>query len=201
MAVSNNETAIILKFMIKHLTTSEIESGLPEVLNSPINKGTLELIVIRPAENEREVLPVGTLSESEGLIGDNWKTRGSSKTDNQQANPDMQLNIMNARFASLIAQDKDRWPLAGDQLYVDLDLSEDNVPKGTQISIGDEAIVEVTAIPHLGCKKFVERFGKEAMLFANSELGRALHLRGINAKVIKPGKIKAGDIVDIIYEL
>ena len=185
---------------MKHLTTQEIENGLKEVLNSPINKGTLEMIVRRPSENEREILAHGELNCSEGLVGDNWKTKGSSKTPDGSAHPDMQLNIMNARFVNLIAHEKERWPLTGDQLFVDLDLSEANVPPGTQLAIGDDAVVEVTAIPHLGCKKFVERFGKDAMLFANSELGKVLHLRGVNAKVIVPGIIKTGDVVRLMYE-
>ncbi|MBX2996887.1 MAG: hypothetical protein KF893_00140 [Caldilineaceae bacterium] len=129
-----------------------------------------------------------------GLVGDNWKARGSSSTDDGSAHPEMQLNLMNARAAALVAQDKSRWPLAGDQLFVDLDLSEKNVPPGTRLAIGS-AILEVTPIPHNGCKKFVARFGMDAMKFVNSPVGKDLHLRGINAKVVQPGVIRTGDIV------
>jgi MOSC domain-containing protein YiiM len=109
----------------------------------------------------------------------------------------MQLNIMNARVIELLAQDKDRWALAGDQLFVDLDLSESNLPIGTRLSIG-AAVIEVTPPPHTGCQKFSARFGPDAMMFVNSPEGKQLHLRGINAKIIKSGFIRVGDAVQKI---
>ncbi len=105
---------------------------------------------------------------------------------------------MNVRFADLIAGSRDRVPLAGDQLFVDLDLSPGNLPPGTQLSIGS-AVIEVTPVPHLGCKKFVERFGLDAMKFANSEFGRRHNLRGINAKVVTGGAISAGVALSILF--
>lgn len=178
----------------KHLTTDEINSSLVDVLASPKDGGVLEMIVRRPAINKREVIKSGVLDIDNGLVGDNWLTRGSSRMDNGLGHPEMQLNVMNYRFALLIAGKRERVPLAGDQLFVDLDLSEENVPPGTQLAIGG-AVIEVTPIPHLGCRKFVERFGLDAMKFANSDFGRQHHLRGINAKVIQGGSIKTGDIV------
>lgn len=177
---------------VRHLTLAELEAGLDEIRRSPKDEGVLELIVRRPQENEREVLETGELDVELGLVGDNWKTRGSSRTTDGFGHPEMQLNIMNARAAALVAQNRERWPLAGDQLYLDIDLSDDNLPPETRIAIGT-AIVEVTAIPHTGCKKFVGRFGLEAMKFVNSPVGRKLNLRGINAKVVKPGVIRVGD--------
>ena len=182
---------------IKYLTAKELEEGLDEIRKSPMDRGVLELIVRRPAENEREVLEEGELDLELGLIGDNWKTRGSSRTTNGFGHPDMQINIMNSRAVSLIAQDKERWKLAGDQLYIDLNLSDENLPTGSRLKIGS-AIIEVTAIPHNGCKKFTERFGVDAVKFVNSPIGKELHLRGINAKVFKAGTIKTGDIVEKI---
>jgi MOSC domain-containing protein YiiM len=104
----------------------------------------------------------------------------------------MQLNIMNARAIALVAGTKDRWPLAGDQLYIDLDLSDANLPPGTRLALGS-AMIEVTAQPHTGCRKFKARFGRDALNFVNSAVGKELHLRGINAKVIWPGVIRVGD--------
>lgn len=177
-----------------HLSTNEIEEKIAEVLESPKDNGTLEMIVRRPAENKREVIESGFLSVENGLVGDNWLTRGSSRTDNGLGHPEMQLNLMNWRFANLIAGSRDRVQLAGDQLFVDLDLSPDNLPPGTQLSVG-EAVIEITAVPHLGCKKFVERFGIDAMKFANSDFGRSHNLRGVNAKVVVSGNIYSRDAV------
>jgi hypothetical protein len=177
---------------VKHLTMAELEAGLDEIRRSPKDEGTLQLIVRRPETDGREVLEEGQLDLSEGLVGDSWRQRALARSKDGMVSPDTQLNIMNVRAAALVAQDKTRWQLAGDQLYVDFDLSEENIPAGTRLAIGD-AIVEVTAVPHNGCKKFVSRFGEDAMLFVNSPVGKSLHLRGINAKVVQPGLIRAGD--------
>lgn len=174
------------------LSTAEIQSGIGSVLDSPKDQGILELIVRRPKVNKREVIETGELCVENGLVGDNWLNRGSARTDNGKGHPEMQLNLMNYRFAELIAGGRDRVPLAGDQLFVDLDLSPANLPHGSRLSIGS-AVIEVTAIPHLGCKKFVERFGLDAMKFANSEFGRKNNLRGINAKVVRRGTVTTGD--------
>ena len=178
----------------KHLTREELESGIEKVLVSPSDAGTLELICARPGVGKRKVLESGTLDIGEGLIGDNWSTRGSKRTEDKSGHPEMQINVMNYRFAMFIAGSRERVSLAGDQLFVDLDLSRDNLPPGTRLSIGS-AVIEVTPVPHLGCKKFVERFGVEAMKFANGEFGRSRNLRGINAKVIVGGEIRVGDVI------
>jgi len=179
---------------MKHLTIQEIEAGLADICQSPTDNGILHLIVRRPKVDEREVLEVGELDPKVGLVGDSWSIRGSSRTDDGSPHPDMQLNIINSRVIALLAQEESRWPLAGDQLYIDLNLTDENLPPGTQLSLGS-AIIEVTAQPHTGCKKFVERFGLEAMKFVNSPIGKELHLRGINAKVIQSGTIRKGDLV------
>ncbi len=178
----------------KQLTMAELEMGLNEIRRSPNEAGTLELIVRRPRMGKREVLNQGELCLIEGLRGDNWKLRPSTRTSDGSAHPDMQLNIMNARAIALIAQAKDRWQLAGDQLFIDMDLGAENLPPGTRLAMGS-AIVEVTDQPHTGCKKFVARFGRDAMLFVNSDVGKELHLRGINARVVQPGVIRVGDTV------
>ena len=169
----------------------QLEAGLDGIRQSPKDEGVLELIVRRPKTDAREVLEEGELHPSEGLVGDSWKLRGSSRTPDGSAHPDMQLNIMNARVIALVAQGRDRWQLAGDQLFLDMDLSDENLPAGTRLALGD-AVIEVTPQPHTGCKKFVARFGLDAMKFVNSPVGRLLHLRGINAKVIQPGVIRVG---------
>lgn len=181
----------------RHLSNAEIEAGIDHVLAAPKSEGRLEMIVRRPAVNAREVVEEGKLDREQGLLGDNWLMRGSSRTENGLGHPEMQLNLMNIRFAELIAGSRERAPLAGDQLYIDLDLSGENLPPGTRIKVG-EAVIEVTAIPHTGCKKFVERFGLDAMKFANSEFGRRHNLRGINAKVVEPGSVRTGDAVSVI---
>jgi hypothetical protein len=178
----------------RFLSRADLEAGLPKIGRSPKDVGVLALIVQRPAVDERMVIETGTLSVESGLIGDNWKSRGSRMTADRSAHPEMQLNIMNARAAALIARDPDRWSLAGDQLYVDLDLSSENLPAGTRLRVG-RAVVVVTTIPHRGCRKFAQRFGHDALKFVNSEVGKRLNLRGINAKVVEGGEIEVNDPV------
>src|SRR6185436_8944526 len=170
----------------------ELEAALDHLRAAPKDNGVVELIVCRPRTDHREVIEQAQLDPVKGLIGDSWCVRPSSKTPDGSPHPEMQINIMNSRVTALVAQEKDRWPLAGDQLYIDMDLSRENLPSGTQLAIGT-AVLEVSALPHTGCHKFVARFGVEAMQFVNSELGKALCLRGINAKVIKGGVIRVGD--------
>lgn len=177
----------------KQLTKDELEAGLDHIRLSPRDEGRLDLIVCRPRTEERALISEGELDVAAGLIGDNWSTRGSRTMPDGSCNPDMQINVMNSRVVALVAHEPDRWPLAGDQLFLDLDLSDENLPAGTQLSIGS-AIIEVTPPPHLGCQKFIARFGMEAMKFVNSPLGKSLRLRGLNAKVVKTGVIKVGDV-------
>lgn len=179
--------------VVRQLTAKELEAGLDEILGSPADTATVELIVRRPAENEREVLDEGILDLDEGLVGDTWRLRGSKRTPDGSAHPDMQLNVMNARVVDLVAAgDRERWALAGDQLYVDFDLSEANLPPGTRFALGS-AVIEVTDQPHTGCAKFSARFGAAAHTFVNTKAHRHLRLRGLNAKVVRPGTIAAGE--------
>lgn len=171
-----------------------LASALEHIRLSPKDSGVLMLIVRRPQVDAREVLVEGALSLADGLAGDSWRIRRSSRTADGSAHPDMQLNLMNTRVIDAIAGSMTRWPLAGDQLFVDFDLSQANVPAGTRLSIG-EAVIEVTNQPHTGCGKFSARFGLDALKWVNSPEGRALGLRGINAKVVTPGRIRQGDTV------
>ncbi len=175
-----------------HLSAEALMAGLGKIRRSPKDVGAVRMIVRRPAVDEREALPVGELDVAEGLVGDNWRERGSSRTSDGSAHPEMQLNIMNSRVIDLVATSEDRWPLAGDQIFIDLDLSKENLPAGTRLELGS-AIIEVTGIPHTGCKKFVARFGLEAMKFVNSGIGKKLCLRGINARVVRSGTFCVGD--------
>jgi hypothetical protein len=180
--------------MMEHLTLAQLEAGLDEIRRSPRDTGVLEMIVRRPDVGRREVLETGELSLSDGLVGDNWKERGSSRTPDKASHPDMQLNIMSSRVIALVAGERTRWHLAGDQLFVDLDLSAENLPPGTRLAIGG-AVVQVTDQPHTGCQKFVERFGVDALKFVSTPQGRQLNLRGVNARVVQPGVIRTGDVV------
>ena len=176
---------------IKHLTMAELESALDHLRDSPKNDGVVHLIVRRPRVDEREVLDEAELDPAKGLIGDSWSFRGSSRTADGGPHPEMQINIMNSRVAEMVAQDKDRWSLAGDKLYIDMYLSKENLPAGTRLEIGS-AVLEVSPLPHTGCHKFVSRFGVDAMKFVNSAVGKEMCLRGINAKVVQAGVVRLG---------
>jgi len=177
-----------------HRDADTLQAGLDDVLRSPGDEGHVELVVRRPAENEREVLGEGTLDPETGLVGDMWSTRPTSSTEDGSPNPDCQLTLMNARAAALVAGDPERRQLAGDQLFVDLDLSVENLPPGTRLEVGS-AVVEVTAEPHRGCGKFLKRFGVDALKLVNSEVGREHNLRGVNARVVAGGTVRPGDAV------
>jgi hypothetical protein len=184
------EQAVVVKF----LTQEELEAGLDAVRQAPKDEGRLELIVRRPAIDQREVVAGGALDAIAGLVGDNWSTRGSTSTADGSAHPGAQLALMNVRMIALLAQEQARWPLAGDQLFVDLDLSVENLPPGTRLALGT-AVIEVTAKPHTGCQKFAARFGAEALRFVNTPEGRQLRLRGMHARIVQPGAIRVGDRV------
>ena len=179
---------------LTHVSISELEAGMDHIRQSPRDNGTLKMIVRRPNVDEREVLSEGELNSEDGLVGDTWKVRGSRHATDGSANVNAQITVMNSRVIASLAQDEERWALAGDQLYIDLDLSGDNLPAGTRLAIGS-AILEVSAVPHTGCAKFGHRFGTDATKFVNSPEGKQLHLRGINARVVQAGRIRVGDEV------
>jgi hypothetical protein len=179
---------------VAHLTMAELEAGLDAIRQSPKDAGVLELIVRRPRTDVREVLQEGQLDPANGLAGDRWKPPRRFCAVNGSSPFDTQLTIINARLIALVAGEKERWPLAGDQLFIDLDLSAENLPPGTQLALGS-AVIEITAEPHTGCRKFVARYGLPAMEFVNSRVGRELNLRGIYAKVVQAGTIRVGEIV------
>jgi hypothetical protein len=179
---------------VTYRTIGELEATLDQIRGAPPDGGHVDLVVRRPAQGQREVLAEGRLDPDHGLVGDNWLARGNRRSPDGSADPLAQLTIINVRISRFIAVDPERRQLAGDQLHVDLDLSQDNLPPGTRLSVGS-AVVEVTAKPHTGCAKFVERFGRDAMRFVNSPVGRQLRLRGLNARVVVAGLVRPGDTV------
>lgn len=183
-----------------HRSHQELVAGLDDVRRSPVDKGTLELIVARPAVDGRAVLDWGRLDLVDGLVGDTWRTRGNSSTPDGSADPEGQVTIMNSRLATLVAGSPDHGGLAGDQLYIDLDLSTRHLPAGSLLQIG-EAVIEITAKPHRGCAKFGARFGNDALRFVNTGQGLVLNLRGRNARVVVPGVVSRGDAVQRVHPL
>jgi hypothetical protein len=175
-----------------HATGAELADALPTICAAPADEGTIELIVRRPAVGQRELLDVAALDLAVGLLGDVWSTRGSSSTPDGKANPDAQVTMINARLIALLAPRPDQWALAGDQLYVDLDLSVENLPPGTRLAFGD-AEIEVSAKPHTGCAKFRDRFGVDAVRFVNAH--PELRLRGANTRVVVGGRFRRGDTI------
>ena len=173
---------------------NDLLAGLSYVRAAPANQGVVEAIVVRP-ESEKRVSPEACEVSAElGVHGDHWaKGCWRSLPDGSPA-PEVQIALMSARVASLISPDRRRWPLAGDNLIVDLDLSEQSLPVGRRIAIG-EVVLEITAVPHTGCRKFSERFGSDAVKFVNSSEGKSLRLRGVFGRVVEPGSIRTGDAI------
>ena len=178
-------------------TTDELLAAVDHLRASPTDAGTVELIVRRPAVDERELLERAELSTTDGIVGDTWRARGSRHTDDGTAETDRQITIMNARAIALFAgDDRGRWAEAGDQLFIDINLSDTSLPAGTHLRVGT-AVVEVTDKPHTGCAKFAERYGMDTARFVNSEVGVELHLRGINARVVESGVVNVGDVARV----
>jgi hypothetical protein len=173
-------------------TTPDLDAQLPHVQAAPADHGRVELIVRRPAVDQRELLTEAVLDPAVGLVGDGWLARGSRSTDDGSADPDTQLTLISVRVLESFEPDRSRWPLAGDQIYVDLDLSVEHLPAGSRLAIG-EAVIEVSEAPHTGCAKFSARFGSDALRWINSPTGRAHRMRGLNARVITAGTIRPGD--------
>ena len=180
-----------------HRDLDALQAGLADVRLAPRGRGTVEMLVARPAPRARTVLEVGQLDPVEGLVGDNWRARGSSRMPDNAPNAEAQLTVMNARAAALVAGERERWPLAGDQVYVDLDIGAEALPAGTRLRLG-EAVIEVTALPHRGCAAFAARFGHPALRFVNSDEGLALRLRGVNARIVEGGTVRVGDAVVVV---
>ena len=176
-------------------STAALEARLDHLRAAPVRTGTLDLLVIRPEGGARELLAEGVLDEADGLVGDNWRSRATARAVAEGRHLDAMVTVMSSRMVRLLADsDADR-ALAGDQLYVDLDISRANLPAGSHFAVGDDAVLEVTAKPHAGCRKFLARFGEDAVAFVNSEEGSRLRLRGLNARVVRGGVVRVGDVV------
>jgi MOSC domain-containing protein YiiM len=170
----------------------DLDRHLADVRNAPADGGSVALIVIRPERDEREAVAEAVLDPAIGVVGDNWVARGSRSMPGGVADPEAQVTIMSTRVLAAFEPDATRWPLAGDQIYVDADLSVDNLPAGTRIAIGG-ALLEISEKPHTGCVKFGARFGPDALRWINSPVGRELRMRGVNARVVRGGTVRVGD--------
>jgi MOSC domain-containing protein YiiM len=168
-----------------------LDARLPELRKLGSEEGTLELIVVRPTEGERELPSTAELTIEDGLVGDRWVPRFDANGNVQRGT---QLTIASTHLLALIAE-RERWPLSGDNLLVDIGLDQESLPAGSRLAIGDTVVVQISKEPHTGCAKFSARFGSDALRFINSPEGRELRLRGLNAHVIVPGTISTGDTV------
>lgn len=169
-------------------------AALADILAAPRDDGLLESIVIRPAPGQRVVVEEGLLDVDDGLVGDDWRARGSRTTPDGSADPLRQVTVINTRVLAAIEPDPARWPLAGDQLMVDFDLSVEALPPGTRLTIGD-ALVEVTEPPHTGCSQFSGRFGIDALAWVSTPTGKAARMRGMHVRVLRGGTIRSGDAI------
>ncbi|MEZ5925199.1 MAG: hypothetical protein R3D57_12535 [Hyphomicrobiaceae bacterium] len=180
--------------MPRHLSLDELATGLDHIRAAPRDNGVLECIVSRPTSGERRDLESCRISLAGGVEGDHWAKGCWKTTADGRPDPDVQICIMNARCIALIAQDRANWPPAGDNLFIDMDLTPDNLPAGTQLAVGT-AVIEITAVPHNGCDSFIARYGRDACVFVNTGEGRRMRLRGIYARVVEDGQVSVGDKV------
>jgi hypothetical protein len=178
--------------MSKHLSREELAAGLDHILAAPADHGRLEMIVIRPAPGERQELESVNLSLAGGAEGDHWALGCWKSTEDGRPHPDVQICIMNARCIGHVAGDRGRWPSAGDTLFIDLDLSPENLPTGQRLTLGT-AVLEITAEPHAGCASFSAHYGRDATVFVNTGPGKANRLRGLYARVVTDGRVSVGD--------
>ena len=200
LAVADQPGRVLVRRVLRaHRTAAELDAWVA-TLDAPRDVGTVRAVIRRPVPGQREVLQVGHLDVTEGLVGDSWSARPTRHMPDGVPDPDMQLNVMHHGLVQFLAQDPERDELAGDQMYVDLDLSHDNLPAWSELHIGgpDGAVIAVTEAPHNGCGKFIARFGKEAMTFVNGPVGKPQRLRGLCAKVVRPGTVRPGDEVVVV---
>ena len=173
----------------------ELEQSLLEVLAAPYDVGRLEAIFVRPKTNERRELTTAELTPDRGIEGDRWMCDSYYRLKGGASDPRCQVSLMNVRFLRQIAGNDDAICLAGDNLIVDLDLSEANLPAGSRLAIGNNVMIEISDLSHTGCSKFQSRYGKEARTFTNNQRGKSLHLRGRYARIVTGGTICVGDRV------
>lgn len=179
-----------------YVPRESLDPHLPMLRSLATDRGTLELIVVRPSEGERETPETAEVTVEDGLVGDRWEPYVEKDgTLGREA----QLTIASTHLLGLIAE-PERWALAGDQLLVDMGLDMEGLPAGSKLAIGDTLVVRISELPHTGCAKFSARFGSDALKFINSPEGRRLRLRGVNAKVIEPGTISVGDTVRLVRD-
>jgi MOSC domain-containing protein YiiM len=187
---------------LPYRTTADLEARLHQVRAAPADTGTVRLVVRRPGLGVREILEEGELTTAAGLVGDTWLQRVTSRAVADGRHVEAQVNVMSARMVALLAETAQEQAYAGDQLFLDLDISHANLPAGSRLAFGDPgaggAVIEVSAKPHNGCAKFTARYGEDAMHFVNSETGKALRLRGFNARVVEPGVVRPGDVVRVL---
>ena len=176
-----------------HAARAALDERWDELRALDASEGTLALIVVRPSESVRVKLPAGELTMEDGLVGDRWRAVARAHEDGT-VNRHNQLTLMSTAVLALIAE-PELWPLSGDNLVVDMGLDLESLPAGSRRAIGEEAVIEISAEPHTGCAKFSARFGSDALKFVNSPEGRALRLRGANARVVTPGPIATGDAI------
>jgi MOSC domain-containing protein YiiM len=173
-------------------TSRDFDPFLDTVRAAPADGGRLELVVLRTGPGQRDVVPEAMIDLDEGVVGDNWRSRGSTSRPDGSADPDAQVTMMSTRVLAAIEPDRSRWPLAGDQLLVDADLSIANLPPGSRLVVGD-AVLEVSEKPHTGCSQFRARFGADALRWINGPVGRELRMRGVNLRVVSSGIVRVGD--------
>jgi MOSC domain-containing protein YiiM len=168
-------------------TIDELEERWAAAEPAPRGSGSVRLICVRRGGGVHECPDRVEVTLERGVEGDRW-------IDGENPVRDAQVTLMNVRVVELIRRDGQPLDTPGDNFLVDLDLAEEALPPGTPLRLG-EAVLEATALPHTGCKKFRERFGLDALKWVNDHRDR--RLRGMNCRVLEAGWVAVGDRVEV----